>query len=318
MRESQLVWEERTAAPTLSIVIVNWNTRDLLQQCLESIVASQPAFSYEVWVVDNASQDGSVAMVRTLFPWVRLIVNEKNVGFAQANNQAIRASRGAFVLLLNPDTQVMTLALDEMVRFLQENRHVGAVGSRILNPDGTLQPSCYPFPTLAREAWRLFHLDRLHPFGVYDMAAWDVTTPRPVEALMGAALMVRREALDQVGLLDEDYFMYTEEIDLCYRLHRGGWALYWLPQARIVHYGGQSTRQVRDAMFLRLYESKVLFFRKRRGWLAAQAYKGVLALAALPRILLAPLTPASDPAQRQEQRAVARHYRQLLAALPGM
>jgi GT2 family glycosyltransferase len=249
---------------------------------------------------------------------VRLIENSKNVGFAQANNQAIQQSAGCYVLLLNPDTEVQPGALETLVRFMDAHPQAGAAGARLLNPSGTLQPSCHPAPTLSRELWRLFHLDALWPYACYPMAGWDLNTPREVDMVPGACLILSRDALDQVGLLDEDYFIYSEEVDLCYRLRRAGWRLYWLPQAVVIHYGGQSTRQMAAAMFLRLYQGKVLYFRKHHGRLAAQLYKLILLIAALARLLLSPLVWLVRPPQRHQHLALASHYRRLVRALPGM
>jgi hypothetical protein len=194
----------------------------------------------------------------------------------------------------------------------------GAAGARLLNPDGTLQTSCYPFPTLSREIWRLFHLDALQTYGVYHMADWSVDTPRQVDVIQGAALLLRREALDQVGLMDEQYFMYTEEVDLCYRLQKGGWPLYWIPQSHVVHYGGQSTKQIPAEMFLCLYESKLTFMKKHYGWLGTHIYKLILFAATLARLLFTPLAWLERPLQRQQHLTLANHYRRLLMALPRM
>ncbi|MBN1139088.1 MAG: glycosyltransferase family 2 protein [Anaerolineae bacterium] len=302
----------------LSIVIVSWNTCELLSRCLASIETHPPASPYEVIVVDNASADGSARMVREGFPWVRLIENDENVGFARANNQGIRGSAGRFTLLLNPDTEVRDGALEILVNFLENHPRTGAAGARLLNPDGTLQPSCHPAPTLAREFWRLFHLDAIYPHARYPMHRWGQDRPRQVEVLQGACLLLRREALEQVGLLDEDYFMYTEEVDLCHRLRRGGWHLYWVPQAQVVHHGGQSTRQAAGEMFLHLYRSKVLFFRKHHGPPAARLYKLLLLAASLARLACNPLAWLLRPRYRSEHLALARHYRQLINTLPGM
>lgn len=302
----------------LSIVIVNWNTRELLGRCLDSIAAHPPNAAYEIWVVDNASSDDSVPFIQNHHPGVRLIANDRNLGFATANNQAIRKSSGRYVLLLNSDTEVEAGALTLLVEHLDEHPDTGAVGSTLLNPDRSLQVSCYPFPTLSREFWRLFHLDSLHPYGVYDMSAWDTTSPREVEVIQGACLALRRSALDQTGLLDEDFFMYTEEVDLCYRLHRAGWRLIWVPAARVLHYGGQSTRQAAARMFLRLYESKLLFFRKNRGAIAAAAYKGILSAASLARLVALPIAAAFFPERRGAFREISGNYKRLLAALPGL
>jgi N-acetylglucosaminyl-diphospho-decaprenol L-rhamnosyltransferase len=150
------------------------------------------------------------------------------------------------------------------------------------------------------------------------MAGWDLDTPREVDMIQGACLLLRREALDQVGLLDEDYFIYSEEVDLCHRLRQRGWKVYWVPQAQVIHYGGQSTRQVAADMFLRLYQGKVLYFRKHHGRLAAQAYKLILLIAALARLLLSPLAWLERPPLRQQHLALADHYRRLVMALPEM
>jgi GT2 family glycosyltransferase len=305
----------------LSIIIVNWNTRNLLAQCLESLQNDLDMSSHlkaETFVVDNASTDGSAQMVQEQFSWVRLIENKENVGFALANNQAIRQSTGRYVLLLNPDTEVKSGTLETLMGFMEAHPEAGAAGSRLLNPDGTLQTSCYPLPTPSREFWRLFHLDALRPYGVYRMTDWGLDRPREVDVIQGAALILRRQALHQVGLLDGEYFMYTEEVDLCYRLQKGGWLLYWVPQAKVVHYGGQSTQQIASEMFLYLYQSKLTFIRKHDGWLAAQAYKLILLAATLTRLLFSPLAWLERSPQRQEHLTLASHYCRLLMALPKM
>jgi N-acetylglucosaminyl-diphospho-decaprenol L-rhamnosyltransferase len=302
----------------LSIVIVSWNTCDLLRRCLETVFAYAPPVSFDVWVVDNHSQDETVAMVQTAFPQVRLIVNQNNSGFAGANNQAIRASSGEYVLLLNPDTEVRPEAVAALVDFLDERPDAGGAGSMLLNPDGSLQPSCYPMLTGFRELWRLLHLDRVRRFGIYDMHSWDKVSPRRVEVIQGASLIVRRSILDRIGLLDDSYFMYTEEVDLCYRIQQAGWSLYWLPQSQVVHYGGQSTRQVAAEMFLHLYGSKVKFFRKHYGRFTTAFYKLTLALASLLRLALSPFLWLQPAGNRQAQLALARNYYQLLRLLPRM
>ncbi|NIM04093.1 MAG: glycosyltransferase, partial [Armatimonadetes bacterium] len=227
--------------------------------------------------------------VREHFPQVRLIANQENEGFSRANNRAIRQCVGDYVLLLNPDTQVMTGSLEKLVEFMENHPEAGAAGARLLNPDRSLQISCHPQPTLSRELWRLFHLDALWTYGSYDMAAWSTEEPREVDVAKGACLMLRRAAMDEVGLLDEDYFIYSEEVDLCFRIRRGGWRLFWVPQAAVIHYEGQSTKQLPLEMFLRLYRGKILYFRKNHGWGAAGAYKLILMAATLARLLVGPL-----------------------------
>ncbi|MCA9958126.1 MAG: glycosyltransferase family 2 protein, partial [Anaerolineales bacterium] len=207
----------------LAIIVVSWNTSELLAACLKSVYAYPPQCDFEMWVVDNASKDDSVAMVQQHFPQVRLIVNEANVGFAQANNQAICDSDSEYVLLLNPDTEVKPGAIQHLIDFIEAHPKVGATGSRLLNPDGSLQISCHPMPTLAREFWRMFYMDDFFPYGRYPMRRWDMETPRDVDVIQGASFLLRRTVLNTVGFLDDTYFMYSEEVDLCFRLQKAGW-----------------------------------------------------------------------------------------------
>jgi GT2 family glycosyltransferase len=302
----------------ISIIIVSWNTTQLLENCLRSILAHPPLSSLEIWVVDNASTDGSPRMVREKFPQVHLIENHENVGFARANNQALQQSTGQYHLLLNPDTLVSAGALQALADFLDKHPKTGAAGPRILNPDSSLQISSHPRPTLTRELWYLFHLDAVLPYAAYPKAKWQTNQPQEVDILMGACLVIRKDVLDQVGILDEGYFIYSEEVDLCYRIQRAGWHLHWIPQAEVVHFGGQSTQQVPTEMFLNLYHSKVKYFRKHYGWSAAQIYKVILRLAALSRLVLAPLVIFEQSARRQRHLILVNRYWRLVLALPGM
>lgn len=300
---------------------MSWNTRDLLRRCLSSVDAQslpEGHGSPEVFVVDNASSDGSPEMVRAEFPQVRLIENPGNVGFAAANNQALAIARGDLCILLNPDTELLPGALAALIGFMDDCPEAGAAGANLLNPDGTLQNSAYPMLGLGRELWRLYHLDRLRRLASYPLADWAGGSPRRVGVAQGACLALRREALDQVGLLDEQYFMYTEEVDLCYRLARAGWEVYWVPRARVLHFGGQSTRQVEAEMFLALYQSKVRFFRKHHGNKAARVYKLILGLASVPRLFARGVGVPAPRDEPSRQVNVAHHYRRLLASLHQM
>lgn len=251
----------------LSVVIVNWNTRDLLMHCLESLYDTVQAIEFEVFMVDNASSDGSPSMVRDRFSQVSLIENPTNVGFAAANNQAIIRSSGRYVLLLNSDAQVLGNALPQMVRFLDAHSDAGIVGPHLVFPDGRPQTAHGPLPTLASEIQGLLGLDRLlcrwnrrrDPTGTYAEAGY----------VSGACLMVRRQALEQVGLLDERFFMFGEEIDLCNRAHGAGWRVCHLPSAQVVHLGGGSTGRT-GARVVRLYRGKLAYFRKHHGDLAGR------------------------------------------------
>lgn len=305
----------------LSIIIVNWNTGPLLAACLASIEAelgSFPTNQIETLVIDNASTDSSREVVQVRFPWVRLLKNSVNVGFAAANNQAIEAARGGYLFLLNADTELLPGALSTLLQFMEEHPQAAAAGARYLNPDGSLQPSCYPAPTLAREGWRMFHLDRLYPFGSYQMTTWSAHQPRAVDVVQGAALLLRRAVLEQIGCFDTAYFMYSEEVDLCQRLRQAGWSIYFVPTALIIHHGGQSTRQVALAMFLQLYRSKIHYFRKHHGATTTILYKVILFCATLIRLGLTPLAWLEAPPLRRQHLTLANHYRHLLLALPSM
>lgn len=230
--------------PILSVVIVNWNTADMLLDCLHSI-AAQTRVAHDVWVVDNGSHDGSCDRVRAAFPHVHLIANSDNRGFAAANNQALRLVQGDYVLLLNSDTVVLNGALDAMVAFLHARPEIGAVGPRLLNADGSLQPSAHRFYSTWGSLienqlvsrlipWRFAHTPWLNLF--------DHSVARPVDWVCGAALMLRRQTLQRVGLLDEAFFMYAEEIDWQMRMRAADIPVWFIPHARIIHLGGGSSR----------------------------------------------------------------------------
>lgn len=301
----------------LSIIIVNWNTCDFLARCLQSLeesVGKRGTFSIETFVVDNASTDGSPQMVRERFSRVGLIENAQNVGFALANNQAIRRSQGRYVVLLNSDTEVHPGAFEMMVEFMDEHSRAAGCGPLLLNADGTLQPSCHPMLTPEREFWRLMFLDRIWPKATYAQAQWNRSVHHQVEVIKGACLLLRRDALDQVGLLDDRYFMYTEEMDLCYRLLEAGWELWWVPQAEIVHYGEASSRQIAEEMYIQLYRSKAQFHRKFGGTRRVNRFKRWLALAYWPRWMIAALISRFQPKTVTR----AHTYRRLLIELPAM
>lgn len=301
----------------VSVLIVNWNVRDLLASCLDSLFREEHSFSFDVWLVDNASTDGSVEMLQTLFPQVHLIENQTNPGFAQGNIQAYARCSGRYVLLLNPDTLLQPGALETLYQHMEAHAQVAGVGPDLRNPDGTRQMGCYPFPTLTRELWHLLHGDQFLAYGIYPVDRWDTTTIRDVDVIQGACLLLRRSALNEVGFLDADYFMYTEEVDLCYRLKQAGWQIVWLPAALVTHFGGQSTHQAAETMFLRLYESKIIFFRKQYGHFSVFAYKAILLVASVIRIGFSPLVWLLNPGKRSEIKVLANYYRQLLVSLAG-
>jgi GT2 family glycosyltransferase len=252
---------------TLSIVIVNYNTEMLLRSCLESVYASANGTPLDVWVVDNNSRDASVTMVKSRFPRVNVIENTCNVGFSKANNMVISRSRSDYLLLLNPDTLIIGDAIERMVRFMNERPEVGIAGCKVLNRDGTLQLACRrSIPTPRVAFFRLTGLSKIFPKNRM-MAEYNMTYKSPdqtheVDAVSGAFLMIRRKAVEDIGLLDERFFMYGEELDWCLRAKRAGWAVMYHPAAQIVHYKGQSTKYNSRRAAIEFYRAMYLFHKK--------------------------------------------------------
>lgn len=272
----------------LSIAIPSWNTRDLLAQCLESVFRGSDGLSREVIVVDNASSDGSGDMVAARYPQVHLIRNRTNVGFAGACNVAYKQSTGRYFMLLNSDTVVLEDALKSMVEFMDEHPDAGAAGCRLLNGDGSLQRSCSCFPSALTELFDALYLSKVFPrsktFACYPMSYWDFDHVRMVDFAGGSCLIVRRETISEVGLLDEGYFMYTEEADWCYRMWDQGWAVYFYPGAQVIHLGGESAQKYGNGLGLNLYTSRNRFILKHRGRRAAFTHRMVVALGASLRL----------------------------------
>lgn len=267
--------------PDLSIIIVSWNVRELLRACLRSLEAGRHALTLEVIVVDSASADGTPEMVRNDFPWVHLLAQQENVGFPRGNNIGIRQSTGRYLLLLNPDTEVVGDALQRMVAYLNEHPQTGVVGAQLLYPDGRVQSSRRRFPTLLTAFFESTWLQPLAPPSVLDRY---YVRDRPdnatseVDWVMGACLMTRREVVEQVGLLDEDYFMYSEELDWCRRIKDSGWGVVYLPAAQIIHHEGKSSEQAVTARHINFQRAKLRYFRKYHGRAAAMLLRIFLLL----------------------------------------
>ncbi len=255
----------------LSIIIVNWNTRIIVCDCLRSIYEQCGEIDLEVIVIDNASTDGSVEMVKKDFPQVTLIENSQNRGFAAANNQGIAISKGRYVLLLNSDTVVLDNAIAKTVAFADSHPKAAIVGCRVLNPDRTLQPTCFMFPSILNMLLSSTYLYKLFPkskfFGREQMTWWNRNDIKEVDVVTGCCMLVRQDAIKKVGSMDEQFFMYGEETDWCYRFRRAGWKVMFTPVCEIIHLGGQSSRQKRSKMILQLRGSILLFMKKHNSFL---------------------------------------------------
>jgi len=247
--ETEIFEDSRETLMDLSVVIVSYNVSSFLDQVLTTLKDSARDLDVEVFVTDNASSDNSVSMVREKHPWAKLIENEHNIGFAGGNNQALKKASGRFVLLLNPDTVLRHDTLKTMVRFLDEHPEAGIAGCKVLNPDGTLQLACRRgFPTPGVAFFKIVGLSDLFPgsrtFGGYNLTYLDPDSLTEVDAVSGSFMMIRKEALDKVGLLDETFFMYGEDLDICYRVKQAGWKIYYVPDTEIIHFKGESTKTV--------------------------------------------------------------------------
>ncbi|MGC8783527.1 MAG: glycosyltransferase family 2 protein [Armatimonadota bacterium] len=251
---------------TLSVLIVNWNTRELLRACLQSLRCNPLSEPMEVWVLDNASQDGSAEMVRSEFPEVQLIASERNLGYAAGNNLLLRKAQGDYLLLLNPDTEVTQGALDTAVQYMREHPEVAALGAKLIHPDGRVQMSVRGFPEPEAVMWEYLGLARLFPrsrrFGAYRMTWFTYDQIAEVDQPMGTFLMLSRRAVRAVGLMDERFPIFFNEVDWCYRAKRNGLKIVFHPGVVIIHHGGASTQQMRPQMIWESHRSLQKFYHK--------------------------------------------------------
>jgi GT2 family glycosyltransferase len=252
----------------MAVIVVNWNARKDLRQCLSSLFREPlPNVPYEVWVVDNASTDGSAEMVRNEFPQVHLIVNTDNRGFSKANNQAIDAAGRRDVFLLNSDAAVHPGALDALAAFAETHPQAGVIGPKVLNPNGSLQFSCRRFPSLGAGFFRNTYLGRLFPRNRYArnylMGDLDHTQSHTVDWVSGCAMWIRRDLIDAIGALDERFFMYCEDVDLCWRCHEAGREVWYAPEAVVTHAIGASSDKNAEPMIVEFHRSWYEFDRKR-------------------------------------------------------
>lgn len=252
----------------LSIIIVSWNVYDYLAGCIDSILKNWSSLEYEIIIIDNASNDGTADLIKRNYPGLILIKNEINQGFAYANNQGIRQARGRYLFFLNPDTIIESNAIEKMLAFLEQNKDVGAVGPRLLNEDLTIQHSVRTFPTF-RDA--LYRHTILRYFGLFKnhyekwrMKDFKSDCLTDVDQLMGAAILAEKELVRKVGGFDERFFMYYEEVDLCYRIKKKGYRIVFFPDASIIHFGGKSSEQIPFRKKFIAIRSLLRFFGKHR------------------------------------------------------
>jgi GT2 family glycosyltransferase len=307
----------------LTICIVNWNTSDLLRDCLNSIFNNTWNASLEVIVVDNDSADSSVEMLKREFPQVNLIANHENVGFARANNQAIKQSHGKYILLLNSDTVVLPDSLDSMVSFMKSHPETGMVGCKLVNTDGSTQRSSWQgFPSLQSAVVNAFYLWRLLPNHSWvhssEVSISEHQSELEVDHLLGACMLVRREVIDSVGGMDDQYFLFLEETEWCYRIKKKGWSIYYLPFTQIIHIGQQSVHMNPERNLPEEYRNFVRFYRNIQNppKYKLMALKIVIASAAIIRIGLWIIRFFSTTHRNNANRMV-RGYSEVIRQLPS-
>jgi GT2 family glycosyltransferase len=273
----------------VAIIIVNWNTCDILRNCLKSIYEQTREITFEVIVVDNASNDTSADMVKSEFPQAILISNSDNHGFAAANNQGMAIAKGRYVLLLNPDTIILDGAIQKTMDYAEKHSEAAVVGCQIWLNKNEIQRTCFAFPSVSGLLMQKMGLrclfPRSHAFGWIDYGWWDRETQMDVDVVSGMFMLVRREAINQVGLMDEAYFVYAEETDWCWRFWKAGWHCVFTPIARIIHRdgGSKSTEQVSVKMYVQQQKSLLIFYRKQRGWFSWSIAKVIYILSMVIR-----------------------------------
>jgi len=314
-----------TGSSAVSIVLVSWNSRHDLRALLPQLLELTDV-EHEMLVIDNASTDGTPEEIESRFPSVRLVRNPRNLGFAAGVNVGMQGARNPLILLLNPDSRLRPNAISRLVAHLDAHPTVGIVGPRVLNEDGTLQSAGFRFPSLLNLLLSATYLYKLSPRSRFwnreRLGGTAPASPTSVDAVSGCCLLLRRSLLDQIGLLDEGFFMYAEETDFCYRARRSGWSVHCVPDAEIVHVGGGSSRLARRQNFLEFRRSLLRFFSKHRGRGTAEAARALLLLFLLLRAPYWALRASVPGAARAEAAAqmgnVLAGVRFLLSPLPSL
>ncbi|MCC6360773.1 MAG: glycosyltransferase family 2 protein [Phycisphaerales bacterium] len=295
--------------PRVSIIVVSYNTRELTLACLRSVFEQTFDTPFELLVVDNASTDGSAAAISAEFPQVALIANQANRGFAAANNQGLSRSCGRYLLLLNPDTLIEDRAIDRMVGFMEKNPDIGCSGCQVFEDAITIQRTCFRFPSAVHLWLDATGLSKSFPrsswFGRYWYGDWDRRSARDVDVVSGMFMLLRREVYDAIGPLDEAYFVYGEEADWCFQMHRRGIRRVFTPIARIIHRdgGGKSTKLASRRMYVQMQKSLLIFLRKNRGVLSWAGAKLILCIANLGRWAVFRLFGLASGAERARAKA---------------
>lgn len=302
--------------PEVSVIIVSYNVREDLRRCLESLVSLHEDGMTETIVVDNASNDGSAALVQEQFPWATLVQNAQNIGFAAGVNQGLARANGAFILLLNPDTVVCTDTVERLLTFMRAHPECGIAGGQLLNPDHSPQESSRSFPTPASLVAESLFLTRLLASNRRGKALHATSRrPRPVDAVVGACLMARREMVQHIGPLDERFFLYSEETDWCRRARQHGWTVYTLPDAPVIHGLGRSTDAQPDAAFIELYRSRHIYMRKHFGGVSRWLTHGGMLVGVVLRVVLWGLALIIHRLQHRTPARVVKKFSQNRAVL---
>jgi N-acetylglucosaminyl-diphospho-decaprenol L-rhamnosyltransferase len=310
--------EPRTdqVSASMSVVIVNYNSREYLRNCLLSIGPEQ---SRQVVVVDNLSSDGSEEMVKHDFPWVQLIISEKNAGYGAAANLAIANSSSKYVLLLNPDTVLQPGALQVLFDYLDSQPRAAIVGPQLVNPDGTPQVSCFEFPTPFHTLMKETRLSRFKRRSIANLLAGildgSIQGVPPMPWVLGAALAIRRSAFDAVGGFDQSFFMYYEEVDLCYRLHLAGWQTLYAPEAFVMHVGGASTKPYRAAMLRQFYKSLCHFYQQHYSDMQKLQLKFILTYVMIRNFLKDRYRSYRSPVKKEEARDNLSIWQSILSSI---
>lgn len=260
----------------ISVIIVTWNSEKWIKRCLDSILATSGDLKIEIIVVDNFSQDKTVDVINAYDSKIKLIQNTSNWGYAKGCNQGLKIAQGNYMLLLNPDTEVTESSLKKMLDFMEKNQNVGTLGPQLVDFEGQIQPSCRKFPNYKLLLWEFLGLSRFFPkskiFGAWKMGDFDFRSTKEVEQPMGSALLIRKKVIDQIGFMDESFFLFYNDVDFCYRIKQAGWKIYFYPEARIFHAKGASTGQVRVKMIILSHWGHFLYLKKYH----SSGLKGIL------------------------------------------